>query len=84
VGDTQVAFIQPDDTGAGPLGAFLGKEQNGIYALVWQVVDAARAKAHFADKLKLRLMQEGCVSPGFAIDPEDFLGARHEFVPAPV
>lgn len=81
VGDTRVAFIQPDDTGAGPLGAFLGKEQNGIYALVWQVADEARARAHFAEKLKLRLTQEGCISPGFAIEPEDFLGARHEFVP---
>lgn len=81
VGDTRVAFIQPDDTGAGPLGAFLGKEQNGIYALVWQVADEARARGHFAEKLKLRLTREGCISPGFAIEPEDFLGARHEFVP---
>ncbi|MDR2856700.1 MAG: VOC family protein [Novosphingobium sp.] len=79
IGDTQVAFIQPDDTAAGPLGAFLGKPQNGIYALVWEVSDAAQAQAHFA-RLGLRRTQDGCVSPGFAIDPEDFLGARHEFV----
>jgi hypothetical protein len=79
IGDTRVAFIQPDDTAAGPLGAFLGKAQNGIYALVWQIEDADRARAHF-DKLKLRQTGEGCVSPGFAIEPEDFLGARHEFV----
>jgi len=26
------------------------------------------------------LTQDDCVTPGFAIDPEDFLGARHEFV----
>jgi catechol 2,3-dioxygenase-like lactoylglutathione lyase family enzyme len=82
IGDTRVAFIQPDDTGTGPLGAFLGKPQNGIYALVWQVADEAQARAHFDGKLKLRLTAEGCVSPGFAIDPADFLGARHEFVPA--
>jgi hypothetical protein len=81
IGDTQVAFIQPDDAAAGPLGAFLGKRQNGIYALVWQVADEARARAHF-DKLALRQTGEGCVSPGFAIEPEDFLGARHEFVTA--
>jgi catechol 2,3-dioxygenase-like lactoylglutathione lyase family enzyme len=79
IGDTQVAFIQPDDAASGPLGAFLGKPQNGIYALVWQVADEARARAHF-DKLELRQTAEGCVSPGFAIEPEDFLGARHEFV----
>ena len=79
IGDTRVAFIQPDDTAYGPLGAFLGKPQNGIYALVWQVADAAKARAHF-DKLSLRQTAEDCVSPGFAIDPEDFLGARHEFV----
>lgn len=80
LGDTDVAFIQPDDPGTGPLGAFLGKVQNGIYALVWQVEDAARARAHFTGKCKLRLTEEGCVSPGFAIEPDDFLGARHEFV----
>jgi hypothetical protein len=81
IGDTDVAFIQPDDTASGPLGAFLGKKQNGIYALVWQTSDAAQARAHF-DKLTLRQTEEGCVSPGFAIDPEDFLGARHEFIVA--
>lgn len=80
VGDTRVAFIQPDDTESGPLGAFLAKEQNGIYALVWKIADEGKARAHFADKLKLRLAQDDCVTPGFAIDPEDFLGARHEFV----
>jgi hypothetical protein len=80
IGDTKVAFIQPDDTTSGPLGVFLGKPQNGIYALVWQVADVAQARAHF-DKLKLRQTMDGCVSTGFAIDPADFLGARHEFVP---
>jgi hypothetical protein len=79
IGDTRVAFIQPDDTSAGPLGAFLAKPQNGIYALVWQVADPAQARAHF-DKLKLRQTADACVSTGFAIDPADFLGARHEFV----
>jgi catechol 2,3-dioxygenase-like lactoylglutathione lyase family enzyme len=82
IGDTRVAFIQPDDTASGALGAFLGKPQNGIYALVWQVADTVQARAHFDGKLKLRLTQEACVSPGFAIDPADFLGARHEFVAA--
>jgi catechol 2,3-dioxygenase-like lactoylglutathione lyase family enzyme len=80
LGDTDVAFIQPDERTTGPLGAFLQKPQNGIYALVWTIADEARARDHFAAKLKLRLVEEGCVSPGFAIDPEDFLGARHEFV----
>lgn len=83
VGDTRVAFIQPDDPGAGPLGAFLAKEQNGIYALVWQVEDEARARAHFTGGLlKLRLTEADCVSPGFAIAPDDFHGGRHEFVTA--
>lgn len=80
VGDTRVAFVQPDEPATGPLGAFLGKAQNGIYALVWRVADAERARGHFADKLTLRLTQAGCVSPGFAIEPDDFLGARHEFM----
>lgn len=80
LGDTRVAFIQPDDPATGPLGAFLGKVQNGIYALVWQIADEGRARVHFTEKCKLRLTGEGCVSAGFAIEPEDFLGARHEFV----
>jgi catechol 2,3-dioxygenase-like lactoylglutathione lyase family enzyme len=82
VGDTNVAFVQPDDAASGPLGAFLGKPQNGIYALVWQVADESQARQHFDGKLKLRLTEVGCISPGFAIDPDDFLGARHEFVTA--
>ena len=82
LGDTNVAFIQPDDAASGPLGAFLGKRQNGIYALVWQVADEAQAREHFEGKLGMRLTQDGCVSSGFAINPEDFLGARHEFVTA--
>lgn len=83
IGDTDVAFLQPDDAATGPLGAFLAKKQNGIYALVWQVADAEKARAHFTGGLlKLRLTGEGCVSTGFAIEPDDFLGARHEFVAA--
>jgi catechol 2,3-dioxygenase-like lactoylglutathione lyase family enzyme len=80
VGDTKVAFIQPGDAASGPLGAFLSKQQNGIYALVWQVADTAQARAHFEGKVKLRLTAEDCVSGGFAIEPDDFFGARHEFV----
>jgi len=80
LGDTDVAFIQPDDRSSGPLAAFLGKPQNGIYALVWNIADEARARDHFAATLKLRLVEDGCVSAGFAIHPDDFLGARHEFI----
>ncbi|MET0178871.1 MAG: VOC family protein [Novosphingobium sp.] len=80
LGGTRIAFIQPDDGAAGPLGAFLARPQSGIYALVWQVADPEQARAHFAGTLSLRLTEEGCVAPGFAIDPRDFLGARHEFV----
>lgn len=82
IGDTDVAFIQPDDPTSGPLGAFLGKEQNGIYALVWKIADEAQARRHFEEKVKLRLTREDCVSDGFAIDPADFFGGRHEFVVA--
>lgn len=80
LGDANVAFIQPDDIVSGPLGEFLSKEQNGIYALVWQIADEAQARGHFEDKVKMRLTTAGCISPGFAIDPNDFFGARHEFV----
>jgi hypothetical protein len=80
IGDTNVAFIQPEDTASGPLGAFLAKKQNGIYALVWQVADEAAARDHFTGgQLKLRLIEDACVSPGFAIHPDDFFGGRHEF-----
>lgn len=83
IGDTRVAFIQPDDTESGPLGAFLASKQNGIYALVWQIADEARARAHFTGGLlNMRLTHEGCVSSGFAIEPDDFFGGRHEFVVA--
>ena len=83
IGDTRVAFLQPDDCAAGPLGAFLGKKQNGIYALVWQVADIEAAKAHFTGgQLNMRLTGEDCVSTGFAIHPDDFFGGRHEFIAA--
>ena len=80
IGDTDVAFIQPDDPSSGPLGEFLARPQNGIYALVWKIADEAQARTHFQDKVKLRLTEEGCISNGFAIDPADFFGGRHEFV----
>lgn len=80
VGDTRVAFVQPDDATSGPLGTFLSRTQNGIYALVWRISDEGRARAHFAEKLKLRVTGAHCISPGFAIEPDDFMGARHEFV----
>jgi catechol 2,3-dioxygenase-like lactoylglutathione lyase family enzyme len=83
IGDTNVAFLQPDDASSGPLGAFLAKKQNGIYALVWQVTDAIKARAHFTGGLlQMRLTEQDCVSPGFAIHPDDFFGGRHEFVAA--
>ena len=80
IGDTRVAFVQPDDPADGPLGAFLAKEQNGIYALVWNIADEARTRDHFTGKLGMRLTEENCISSGFAIEPDDFLGARHEFL----
>ncbi len=79
VADTRIALIRPQDPGTGMLGAFLKKPQNGIYALVWQIVDVEQATAHF-EKLGLRLTRTGCITPGFAIEPSDFFGARHEFV----
>jgi catechol 2,3-dioxygenase-like lactoylglutathione lyase family enzyme len=78
---TQIAFIQPDESSQGPLGTFLAPPSSGVYALVWQVEDASRARAFFESK-GVRTTREGSVSTGFAIDPEDFLGARHEFVQA--
>ena len=82
LGDTQVAFLEPEEPEAGAFGAFLAKAQNGIYALVWKVDDLAQAQAHFAGKLKFRVGQAHCVPAGLAIEPDDFLGARHEFTEA--
>ena len=77
--DTKVAFIQPDEPAQGALGTFLAPPSSGVYALVWQVEDAARAREYFESK-GMRTTREGSVSSGFAIEPDDFLGARHEFV----
>jgi catechol 2,3-dioxygenase-like lactoylglutathione lyase family enzyme len=76
--DTDVVFVQPDDPAAGPLGEFLQPPSSGVYALVWRVEDEAAAEAVFTGQ-GLRTTRDGCVSAGFAIAPEDFLGARHEF-----
>jgi len=81
LGDTRVAFIQPDHPDTGPLGTFLTPPSSGIYAHVWQVEDEARTEAFFHKK-GLRTTREACVSSGLAIEPEDFLGARHEFMSA--
>ena len=77
--DTKVAFIQPDEPDQGALGTFLAPPSSGVYALVWQVEDASRAREYFESK-GVRTTREGSVSSGFAIEPDDFLGARHEFV----
>jgi catechol 2,3-dioxygenase-like lactoylglutathione lyase family enzyme len=81
VADARVAFIQPDAPGEGPLGAFLTPPTSGVYSLVWRVEDAAAAEAFIQGK-GLRTTREGCVTSGFAIHPDDFLGARHEFTAA--
>ena len=78
LGDADIAIIAPDRSNEGPLGAFIGKNGGGIYAMVWNVEDEARACAEF-ERQGLRIMTEGCVGEGFAIDPTDFHGARHEF-----
>ncbi|MYL97361.1 hypothetical protein GR702_06180 [Novosphingobium sp. FGD1] len=75
-----------DDRGANSDGAcgclFPRSEQNGIYALVWKIADEDKARSHFCGRLNLGLTQEACISLGFAIEPQDFLGARHKFVGA--
>jgi len=76
--DTKVAFIQPDDSSNGPLGAFLKPPTSGVYSLVWRVEDMEAAETFFRKK-GLRTTRVGCVSGGFAIDPRDFQSARHEF-----
>jgi catechol 2,3-dioxygenase-like lactoylglutathione lyase family enzyme len=78
LGDTRVAFIQPDDPEVGPLSGSLAPSGGGIYAHVWQVEDEASTEAFFHKK-GLRTTREACVSSGLAIEPEEFLGARHEF-----
>lgn len=83
LGDTHIALIQPDDAGEGPLSDFLAAPNTGIYALVWVVTNEAIAEQYFLDK-KLRITRQGCVSDGFAIYPDDFLGARHEFTSSAV
>lgn len=77
--ETPVAFIQPDDPEHGPLGEFLEPPTSGVHAMVWRVEDEAAAEA-YVQKKGLRTTREHCVSSGFAIAPEDFQGARHEFV----
>ena len=76
--ETNVAFIQPDDSSPGPLASFLEPPTSGIYSLVWRVEHEEAAQAFFHEK-GLRTTRHGCVSKGFAIEPDDFLGARHEF-----
>jgi catechol 2,3-dioxygenase-like lactoylglutathione lyase family enzyme len=79
LGDTNVALIQPDDREHGVLGEYLRPPTVGVYAMVWRVADEAAAHA-FVQQKGLRVTREGCVSGGLAILPEDFHGARHEFV----
>lgn len=77
--DIRVAFIQPDERSAGPLGKFLTPPTSGIYAMVWRV-DNETAAQDFFQRKGVRTTREHCVSAGFAIDPADFIGGRHEFV----
>jgi len=81
LGDKNVAFVQPEDHNSGPVAEFLQAPTSGIYAHVWRVQDMSLAESFFLGK-GLRITREHCVSDGFAIDPEDFLGARHEFIAA--
>jgi catechol 2,3-dioxygenase-like lactoylglutathione lyase family enzyme len=78
LGGSRVAFIQPDDSSGGPLGTFLEPPTSGLYSLVWRVADLEAAERFFHAH-GLRTTREACISGGFAIDPDDFLSARHEF-----
>ncbi len=79
IGGDQVALIAPVDADTGPLGAYLAGHHTGVYALVWQVEDEARARAAFA-AMKMEFVTNTCVGGSFGIDPAHFMGARHEFV----
>jgi catechol 2,3-dioxygenase-like lactoylglutathione lyase family enzyme/extradiol dioxygenase family protein len=76
IGDTQVAFSCPDGEA---FAEFRARPHGGIYALVWEVEDEAQARAEF-ERRGLRTLTNGCAGGGFAIDPADFRGARHEFL----
>jgi catechol 2,3-dioxygenase-like lactoylglutathione lyase family enzyme len=78
LGGRNVAFLQPDNADEGPFGRFLAVRSSGLYALVWRVANEAESETFFTQK-GVRITSENCVSDGFAIDPRDFFGARHEF-----
>src|ERR1700741_473321 len=46
----KVAFLQPDDPAAGPLGAFLARPTSGVYAMVWRVEEPAAAETYLRTK----------------------------------
>jgi len=77
--EARVAFIEPDEATSGPLGAFLEPPTSGIHSLVWRLGEPAAAQAFF-ERRGVRITRAGCVAGGFAIHPDDFLSARHEFV----
>jgi catechol 2,3-dioxygenase-like lactoylglutathione lyase family enzyme len=78
IGDTRVAFIQPDGDA---FAEFLARPHGGIYALVWRVENEAQARAEFV-RQGLSLVTDACAGGSFAIDPAQFRNARHEFIAA--
>ncbi len=81
LGDALVALIAADDPHSGTIGAYFSRPVSGVYALVWQVDDPAAARRHF-EEAGLKLTAATLPGCDFAIDPDDMMGARHEFIAA--
>ena len=81
LGDLHVALIAPDDPDAGPLGVYLRQPASGVFALVWEVDDPDKARAHM-QRVGMPLAPPLLATGGFALNTAAMLGARHEFVPA--
>jgi catechol 2,3-dioxygenase-like lactoylglutathione lyase family enzyme len=81
LGDTKVALISADDPANGSVGDYFSRPASGVFALVWEVENLSVARSHL-EGIGLKLVPSLLHAEGFAIDPAEMHGARHEYVRA--
>ena len=86
LGDQVFCLCVPRSGSAGPIGRYLEERGPGTYSLTWKVGGLNAFRGHLDRSREMgvleapvRLRSDLCATGEFAIDPDDFFGARHEF-----
>lgn len=87
IADQVFCICVPQNKNAGPISQYMETRSPGVYSLTWKVGDLGIFRAHAEEtrltsdiiNSPLTLRSDICATGVVTIDPDTFLGARHEF-----